>query len=512
MQNGSSRSGNNVELLSLFSVILKKIWIVIILSVVLAAGGFAYSYYTYVPQYTSTASLISNNRQSNATNNATAGDLQVSQELINTFSYVIESNTVVNRAIELADINVSAKRVKEMIDINTYTGNNIMEISITNSDPEVAYKLADAFCRLADGTEPIEFKDEIQENGSTEQVPVYLDDKVEMGALNTIDYPLKAEAPDSDNSTARNTILGFGLGIALACFIIIINEYMKNTARTAQDIINRLDMNLLGSIPLVEKNKKRTEYDNLITNPRNGFEYIETYKAIRTKIETYTRRNNGNRLLISSTLQNEGKSTVAANIALALAQNGKSVALIDADLRNPSIDKIFKIEQDEHAGVFQIAEQKKSWRSCVKTSVEYENISFIFSGCSGLDESAEILSSQNLADEIEDISKNFDFVIIDTPPIHVLTDPIVMSNNVDAVIMVVKQDVAKMADIERAVSDITENCPKLVGCVFNGVSAGITDGYRKGVKYGKYGYYYGYNSYYGYKSRNSAAKKGENKK
>lgn len=491
-----NRRSGEIELKYIFGAILKRIWLVIILSVLFAVAGFGLARYTYVDQFTSTVLMLSNNKMvSNQT--TTASDIQASQELANTYSAVLMSDGVIQKAIELSNYNVSLAYVREHTKISTYNQNNVMELSVTTDDSALSYALAQAFSDIAEGKEPIFTDMSIDENGASVITDRFLDNIVEMGTLTVFQYPAQAAAPDESNIESRNTIIGFLVGAALACIIIIMHEYMKSTVRFVSDVTDGLDMNILGVIPEVEVGQSRKREEKyLITNEKIGFDFIETYKSIRTKIEMYSLKHNCKKIIVASTLENEGKSTVSVNIAISLAQNGKKVILVDADLRNSTLHKLLSIENDEKFGLVAIANGSVAWRSAVSHVIGVENLDIIVSG-DNTNDSAELLSSQRVADMFKDMSEEYEYVIIDTPPVHLLTDSAIIAGYADGIIMVVKQDFAKMNDIEMAIGDLKESCQNVIGCIINSAyGMNNSAGYSKG-SYG-YGYGYGHGHGYGY--------------
>ena len=251
-----------------------------------------------------------------------------------------------------------------------------------------------------------------------------------------------------------------------------------------------------------DKNKKVKSL--LVVDKKTGFSFIETYKAIRTKIESNSIKTGNKVYLVTSACENEGKSTVSANIALSLAQNGKSVLLVDSDFRNPSICKLLGIS-GIGSGFSDVINGKAELSEAVKCVRNYSL--FILANEKVAANPSELLSTKAAEEIIDSVRSQFDYIIIDSAPASVVTDASIIAGYSDAAIVVVREDYAPVSRIRMSVEDIDSNGAEIIGFIFNGDTNGATGVSHygtKGSRYGKYGKYgrygkYGYGEYgYGY--------------
>ena len=236
---------------------------------------------------------------------------------------------------------------------------------------------------------------------------------------------------------------------------------------------------------------------------------LETRGLIRTRLE---RQMEGKQvLMVTSSISGEGKSTVAANVAIAMAKKGKRVILVDCDLRNPTVSQIFDLKE-KYPGLVSILRGKsKLEESLVEVSDHGNPIGLtLLPGGEREPRLVEILGSENMEIVINRLREMADVVILDTPPSAMLVDAMMLVRHVDAVAYVIMSDFARRRYIFQGVEELSNTGAPIVGCILNG-------GRSRGGRYGYYGYYsyrgkYGYGSY-GYSSKSYSPKEaGEKKK
>lgn len=190
----------------------------------------------------------------------------------------------------------------------------------------------------------------------------------------------------------------------------------------------------------------------------------EAYRSLRSNIEYSSFDDEYRVIVVTSSVPGEGKSTTAGNLAIALAQSGNSVLLVDCDMRKPSIHKKFKISNA--AGTAELLLRKKSFEEVAN---DYnENLTIITAGKIPPNPS-EMLASRAMTAFIEEMKKEFKYIILDTPPLQAVTDAQVLSTKADGVLLVVRAGSTKREMVLNSVDLIKKVQGKVIGTVLNGV-------------------------------------------
>ncbi len=460
-------SESGIALTVLARQIIKRWKMVLACAVICALLGVIFASVTYRPAYTSSISYVINARSTNGNASMTQGEFIVAQYMANTYAYVIKSSNL-NKRVQAEtgleeDISkyVSSALVKE---------SNIMEVKITTSDAQKSYMIAKAVY---------------------ECLPELSKIAVSSGSLDVLETPSLALRPDANNNIKKMALICGLIGLIAAIAVIIIMHLMKNTVAAPEALMKRIDITHIGSVHHVEIKRKKKEtkaYEPmLITNKKTGFAFGETYKTLRTKLERSAKKNGCKSLLITSALENEGKTTVAVNIALTLAQNNNKVILLDCDLRKPAAAKVLgarELIKVQMKDVISGAAVESAVVRLPKFGMD------IIGGIDSVENSAEMLSSSGFKRIIEKLCAMYDYVIIDTPPAHLFTDADIMAEYTDASVLVVRQDFAGTDIVVDTANAMAQNKSELMGFVFNDVIDGSVFS-----SFGKSGYNY---SYYGY--------------
>lgn len=453
--------------------ILQKWWMILICAVVCAVVGFVVAKVTYEPSYSSTMRFaIDNKGENTVAQGQTSSDISAAIALARNYKEIMEnSTTLMDLVAEKSGYDISGSEVKNMVRATNAEDQAIIEITITTNNPDLTYALATSYVNTYSTVTEAAFK-------ST--------------SANLYDKPQMPKKPNSDNSKFLYTFLGFVFGAGILVLAICISIFIKDTLKSADDVSSKLNRKLLGQVSRVKKPDKATK-KLLISDRRMGFAFIESFKIVRTKLESIAKRNNYKVFAFTSSYENEGKTTVVTNTALALAQSGKSVLLIDADLRKPSVYASLGISATNEVGLSGVINGEKSLSESIKYFEKFNLFLLITS--QPIADSAEVLSSENMEEIIEAVKSEFDYVIIDTPPASVVADASIVAQYVDACVMVVRNDFAPSRRVKRTIDDIEITGTEVVGCIFNdsenNASEGLVNRSKRHRSYG-YGYGYGY--------------------
>ena len=190
----------------------------------------------------------------------------------------------------------------------------------------------------------------------------------------------------------------------------------------------------------------------------------EAYRSLRSNIEYSSFDDEYRVIVVTSSVPEEGKSTTSGNLAIALAQSGNKVLLVDCDMRKPSIHKKFKISNA--AGTAELLLRKKSFEEVAKK--HNENLTIITAGKIPPNPS-EMLASRAMTAFIEEMKDEFKYIILDTPPLQAVTDAQVLSTKADGVLLVVRAGSTKREMVFNSVDLIKKVQGKVIGTVLNGV-------------------------------------------
>lgn len=232
-----------------------------------------------------------------------------------------------------------------------------------------------------------------------------------------------------------------------------------------------------------------TKRNKALLGEESSFAVAEAYRSARTNL-LFTRVGEGcQSIVVTSTQPSEGKSINCANLAATMAQNGKKVLIIDADLRCPVIHQIFNISNQN--GLSEILAGINEGEKLAFSSTEFQNLYVLPSGRIPPNP-AELLSSKKMKELLDSLSKHFDYIMIDAPPLSVVTDAAVLSGFVQGFILVVRAGRVPVDDLRSVVGRLEQLGANILGFLLNDVdtSAG-------GAKYGRYKGRYGrYNNHY----------------
>jgi len=314
-----------------------------------------------------------------------------------------------------------------------------------------------------------------------------------MDYARTPTFPIR---PKKKQNAALGLLVGIFLGGGLAFFL----EYMDTSIRTIGDIEKYLSWPVLGIVPRFEQTIKGKASDSEIQPVVSKFPKsasAEAYRTLRTNIQLTDLDNPPKFLVVTSAIPLEGKSTTALNLAVALAQKEGKVLLVDADLRKPTIHKLLHL--DNSSGFADLLVKNSELAASVKQSKDIDNLWVLTSGSIPSNPS-ELLGSSRMKTLVEQMKKEYEYVILDTPPLISVSDSAILASQADGIVMVVRPGKVK-GEVGRRTKELLERIgTPVLGCVFNCVEASHRD------------YYYYYNYYHYYAGSEGEKKVGKREK
>jgi len=301
--------------------------------------------------------------------------------------------------------------------------------------------------------------------------------------------------PNIPRNLAFALILGITSGLGLAFLL----ESMDNTIRTTEQAQIISSLPSLGMIPLGSKSgsngngAKRLvltsskEAVELVTQVRPQSQMAESYRALRTSLLLSSLGAPPKVIMVTSARPQEGKTTTAINSAIVLAQKGVRVLLVDADLRRPSVHKT--LGMGPRSGLSNVLTGSATLEQTITTSPVLPNL-FVLPAGSPPPNPAELLASPNMKDVLNELREQFDHVVIDTPPTLSVTDAVVLSPRVDAIILVIRSGQTTKQALRRARDILMQVNAHVTGVLLNAVDLKSPDYYYYYEYQGKYSQYY----------------------
>ncbi len=219
------------------------------------------------------------------------------------------------------------------------------------------------------------------------------------------------------------------------------------------------------------------------------FNVREAYRTIRTNLMFSLVKKECKRIVFTSAVQAEGKTTTAANVAFSIARNHCKVLLLDLDLRRPRVNRLLKVSNTP--GLSNFLSGFNSLEEVIHKEV-YDNLDLICAGTISPNP-AELIASDAMNEFLRSVEKDYDFIIMDTPPVNVVSDALPIIKSSDGVVLVVREKYSNHTEIRKAIEKIRFIEGKILGVVVNGVHEEKFGYGNKRYGYGKkYGYGYGY--------------------
>lgn len=297
-----------------------------------------------------------------------------------------------------------------------------------------------------------------------------------------------AEAVDADelgavsaapgSITSRNLLLALFLGVVLSLVLIIGLEYIQNPVRSSAQFDRKFSLTRLGTLP--RWSKRRNQPYPLSVNDASTPGVAEAIRQIATSVTGVIEEPGIRTLAVVSPATRDGRSGVAANLAVALASSWKNVVLLDADLRSPSLHSYFNA--DNKVGLSSFLTDPNLDVDHITQETPYQRLKIVPSGPMPSDP-VELLSSPRMKWLLDHLKDTADIVVVDTPPLLAVTDGVVVSSLVDAVLLVVNGPNCRAENIRMSTSYLEKVGASILGYVWNGRNSSMFGNYSQTGRY-----------------------------
>ena len=468
---------------SIIRDVIRQWFTILMCAISVAMFTYVWMNVNYHPEYTTKTTIAVTSRGNNVT---VLSNQNSAKELATRFSAVLESS-------------VMKKTVREDLGLDTFPARataslipetNMIELSITSDSAVMSYKIMDSILHNYDA------------------VADYL---IGSFSLEEVTAPVVAMGPSNPFSPKRRVVQAFGITLLLMIAFVGWISYRRDTVKNVDQLADKVDTKGLGVIYHEAKNDKKrlTKFgvylDNLlysisrsrkgkkavsmlIDNPMRSFFYVESNRMAATRVRSHMDQEKAKVLLVTSVMENEGKSTVAANLALGIAKEGRKVLLVDADFRKPSQYKLFRLGAEGRVNLVDYMENKNLTQEPAR---QYQDSSlYLIANFKRAKTSDKSFNVESLAQILDYYREKMDYIIVDTAPMALVNDTEEMATVCDAALFVIREDVVLASLINDAIDAMGRNEIKVLGCIFN-------DATRKNLArtYGhrtkEYGGYYG---------------------
>lgn len=416
------------------------------------------------PQYTSTAQLFVTTPQSDG-NEAYQGGL-FSQQRAKSYARLITGEEVSQRVIDALDVDMTATELSRQTKAEVVLDTVILSVSVTDTDPELAQRLTQETAKQFVG-----YVAELETPDGQDLAPV---------KASIVDPASLPESPVSPRPLV-NLALGLLGGLVLGLGIAVLRELMDTSIKSPEDLARVLDTPILAGIML----DKDTPSTPLITSLDSHHPRVEATRILRTNLQFSDLDEDCKVVVISSAVPGEGKSTVAANLALAAGEAGRSVVIVEGDLRRPRISDYLGIEGS--VGLSTVLLGRVGLDEALQETSS-KNVVALGSGLLPPNPS-EVLQTSAMARLVDTLRSKFDLVVIDAPPLLPVTDAALLATLADGAVLIVRHGKTTREQARLSVERLEAVGARLLGVVMN-----MTP--KRGAGWRAYGYGYGYGNTY----------------
>lgn len=411
------------------------------------------------PEYTSSTQLFVSTSSSDTTASALSGS-QFSQQRVASYVQLITGEQLAGRVIDQLGLSDTPTELTDSITASTSPDTVLLDVSVTRESPTQARDVAAAL-----GQQFTAFVTELEtpDGATTSAVKVTVVEQPEVAADPTTPRPL------------RNLALGALVGLLLGAGGALLRDRLDNTVKSGDELQALTGVGLVGALledPTLQES-------HLVSDDDGYSETAEAYRQVRTNLQFLDVDNPARTIVVTSSLPGEGKTTVAVNLALVLAQSGARVALIEADLRRPRLTRYLGMISG--AGLSNVLAGTATYEELVQPYGD-GNLSVLAAGPMPPNPS-EMLGSHQMRTLLAEARTVNNYVIIDAPPLLPVTDGAVLSVGADGALLVTRYGVTTTAQVQQAAANLHRIDAKLLGTVLNRVPPKAAEGYGYSYAY-----------------------------
>ncbi|MBH1939402.1 polysaccharide biosynthesis tyrosine autokinase [Mobilitalea sibirica] len=439
-------------------LLLKKIWFIVISIFAGLCVCYLISSYVMKPSYTASVQMYVN--PNDTTSSANLNELNYAQKVVNTYIGFLQTKDFYSKIARESNLAYTPDYLKRMTTIEAVNNTEIFEISVTTNDPMDSFRLVEVM---------------------QDMVPVHIKNIKDTSKISIVDPVVIPTSPSSPN-IILNTIIGGFIGLFGSVFLIILWEMFDVRVKSQEELAKRYQIPVLGVIPNFDKEKKKkitfrsflsllkrskkSENEAICLNENTKFIITEAYKSFRTNLRFALRGNGCKKIVINSPNPEDGKSTTSVNLAITIAQTGSKVLLMDCDLRKGRIHSFTKVRSAP--GISDALSGMVSENDVIQET-KYKNLHVMSMGTIPPNPN-ELLVSVQMEEVLAKLEKVYDYILMDSPPINVVSDALSLVKLSSGVIIVVREGITTYPNIVSALNKYSFANANILGFVMNGVS------------------------------------------
>jgi len=436
--NGSDKSKSHLP--ALFALVKRHSRAILAAGMIGGVITYCVCSFLVPPVYEANAKMIVSSHQK-LSGYLSADQFNSSEDLTDTYAVILRSRPVLESVIENLNLSTDVETLAKKVHVTSVNGTAVMKIAVRSKDPDLALKIVEQIIHVCPGI---------------------IHEIVEAGSVKTVEAAYLKQTPVAPN-TNLSTLLAALLSMASVFIAALIRILRDNTYKTDDDLRNDLALPVLGVIPDYQGRAKQKDLSKESEQHEKGirknrqhspmdtgsvpFAYAEAYKTLCTNLSFVSASRHCKKIIITSAISNEGKSTVAVNLAAALAESGARVLLIDCDLRNPTPERLL-LQTDSRKGLTSLLTGMQDAADCI---VRHPKLNFDILPAGVIPPNpVELLSSQRMNTLLNRMNRYYDYIICDTPPVNAVTDTAALSRFCDGVILVVRQKLSTRTQAQAA--------------------------------------------------------------
>ena len=440
-------------------------WVIAIISVVFCVFSVFNCYRSYVPRYKAEVTFTVSTQDRASINGITAYnfyyDASTASHLSETFPGILSSKLLQDAVA--ADLQLTSIPVS--LTASSVSGSNMFTLCAEGYEPQLTYDVL------------------ISTMENYPEIAKYVVGNIK---FNVIRSPILPEKPHNDPGYFNGIFKGVTYGLLLGLILLLCYTVLRTTVRTKKDIRNNLNIKCLGVIPhiILKKNSKESTEPLLISSNLTDERFSDSFRSLRSILKKML-RNDKKVIAVTSTIADEGKTTVCVNMALSFALIGKKVLLADCDTNGSGVLKKLRVNEDELNYSIVTDKYKIAYLDKHKIYV----MKLVDDG-----NKKEAINSDNLAAIFSSLKVNYDLIFVDTAPCGTDSDALFVAQASDGVLYVILQDTVRISRIQDALDSLLSIDSEILGSILNGAQTSIM-GYGYYKAYNKYGYYKSYGKY-----------------